>query len=245
MARRGDSASPTADSQRLDPDRIIGAALAVANRDGLSGTTLRKVGAELGADPTAVYRHFASKDHLVAAMADRLFGGIAEIRLPSDWRSRLEVLLRAGRDIYRTHSAIVEVLAGQAEDSPALLRINELTIGCLKAAGLNDDDVGRFHQILVALVIGAGVHEAAWLANGSDEREATRRTYSALDPQQFPLCSALAPHLFPPGDEAFDLVLGILLDAIETPSRAGRPRRADSRRAAPRVHSTTNRRTRP
>jgi AcrR family transcriptional regulator len=233
-------ASRPPETQRLDPDRIIGAALAVADRDGLPGVTLRKVGAELGADPTAVYRHFASKDHLLAAMADRLFGGVVEIRLPADWRSRLEVLLRAGRDLYSAHSAIAEVLAGRDEDSPALVRVNELVLGCLTSAGLDEDDVGRFHQVLVALVIGAGVHEAGWVA-GVDDREATRRAYSALDPREFPLCSALAPHLFPPGGEVFELALGILLDAIE--ARAGRARRSDPPRPGSDGRATTKRRT--
>ena len=54
---------------RLDADKILTAALAIADRHGLSGMTLRMVGAELGADPTSIYRHFASKEALVAAMA--------------------------------------------------------------------------------------------------------------------------------------------------------------------------------
>jgi AcrR family transcriptional regulator len=236
--------SRTAETQRLDPDRIIGAALAVADREGLSGMTMRKVGAELGADPTAVYRHFASKDHLVAAMADRLFGGVVESKLPADWRSRLEVLMRAGRNLYRSHSALVEVLAGRDEDSPALVRVNELSIGCLVSAGLDDDDVGLFHQVLVSLVIGAGVHDAGWLAAGDerDEREATRRAYSALDPREFPFSSALASHLFPPGDEVFDLALGIVLDAIEARARTRSPRRTAAPRPASRSRTTTKRR---
>jgi AcrR family transcriptional regulator len=224
--------SRTAETQRLDPNRIIGAALAVADREGLSGMTMRKVGAELGADPTAVYRHFANKDHLVAAMADRLFGAVAEFDLPADWRGRLEVLLRAGRDLYRSHSALVEVLAGRDEDFPALVRVNELVISCLASAGVDDDDVGLFHQVLVSLVIGAGVHDAGWRAEG-DEREATRRAYSALDPREFPSSSALASHLFPPGDEVFDLALGIVLDAIEARARTRRAHRTAAPRPVP------------
>ena len=232
MPRGTTASSRASDAPRLDPDRIITAALAVASRDGLSGMTLRKVGAELGADPTAVYRHFASKDRLVAAMADRLFAGVGDLELPQDWRGRLEVLLRGERDLYRTHSAIAEVLAGSDESSPALVRVNEELLGCLVAAGLDGDDVGCFHQLLVSLSIGAGVHEAAWTTG--DDREATRRAYSALDPREYPLNAALAPHLFPPGDEVFDLALGIVLDAIEARAKAGRARRATAPRHASR-----------
>jgi len=241
-AARETSVSRAPETQRLDPERIIGAALAVADRDGLSGVTLRKVGAQLGADPTAVYRHFASKDHLVAAMADRLFGGVIEVELPSDWRGRLEAVLRSGRDLYRRHSAIVEVLAGRDESSPALARVNEQIIDCLDSAGLDEADVGRFHQVLASLAIGAGVHEAGWISDG-DDRAATRRAYLALDPREFPLCTALAPHLFPPGDEVFDLMLGIFLDAVEARARVRRPRRTEQPRPASGGRATTKRRT--
>jgi AcrR family transcriptional regulator len=241
MPRGTTTSSRATDAPRLDPDRIITAALAVANRDGLSAMTLRKVGAELGADPTAVYRHFASKDHLVVAMADRLFAGVADLPLPQEWRPRLEMLVRAGRDLYRTHSAIAEVLAGSDESSPALVQVNEEVVGCLVDAGLDADDVGRFHQALVSVAIGSGVHEAAWA--GGEDRDATRRAYSALDPRDHPLCAALAPHLFPPGDEAFDLLLGIVLDAIEVQATAGRARRSTAPRRASGGRATTQRRT--
>src|SRR5262245_21254253 len=129
MPRKGTPAEHT----RLDPDRIVAAALTVAEREGLPAMTLRKVGAELEADPTAVYRHFASKDRRVMAMADRLFtGGVVERELPTAWRPRLEILLHAGRDIYRQHSALVHVLAGQPEDSPVLVRVNDSLIRCLE-----------------------------------------------------------------------------------------------------------------
>src|SRR4029079_7952585 len=55
---------------RVDADRIVDAALEVANELGLAGMTMRRVGARLGVDPTACYRYFASKDDLMAAIAD-------------------------------------------------------------------------------------------------------------------------------------------------------------------------------
>jgi len=251
MPRKQRAGTSAPESNRLDPERIVKAALAVADREGLSGMTLRKVGAELGVDPTAVYRHFASKEHLLEAMADRLFGGVVEVKLAPDWRTRLEDLLRGGRNIYRRHSAIVEVLAAHPEDSPEVVHINELLLGCLREAGLDDQDIGLFHQLLVSFAIGSGVLEAGWLKPGREDREAARRAYSALDPRVNPLSSALAPHMFPPGDESFDLALGILLDAVEARSqhataRGNEPRRAPSRRPGPTTpanRATTTRRT--
>ena len=214
-------------SARLDPDKIITAALAVADRQGLTGMTLRMVGAELGADPTAIYRHFSSKEALVAAIGDRLFGEVVAAELPTDWRPRLVALLRAARDVYRAHPALVDVLANQPEDSDNLLAINEVGVRCLADAGLDSKQIGLFHHVGTALVIGSGIVEAAWDASTDGDREATRRAYSALDPAKYPAATSAAASLFPEGDEGFDLALELLLEAI-TKAAAQRHGRSDT-----------------
>jgi AcrR family transcriptional regulator len=208
---------------RLDPDKILTAALAVAGRHGLSRLTLRMVGAELDADPTAIYRHFASKEALVAAMADRLFGEVADADYPADWRQRFVALMRAARDVYRANPTLVDVLANQPEESPSLVAINELSVGCLVEAGLDPVRVGLFHQLLTSYVIGTGVLEASWGAFGDNAREASRRAYSALDPRQFPNCVALAGSMFPAADDVLDFAIEVFLDAVTR--AAGEPGR--------------------
>ncbi|HEY5422573.1 MAG TPA: TetR/AcrR family transcriptional regulator [Ilumatobacteraceae bacterium] len=199
---------------RLDADKILTAALAIADRHGLSGMTLRMVGAELGADPTSIYRHFASKEALVAAMADRLFGEVAAADYPEDWRERFIAIGRAARHVYRSHPTIVDVLANQPEESPSLIAINELSIGCLVEAGLDPVQVGLFHQLLSSYVIGTGVLEASWDGFGDGARDASRRAYSALHPREYPNCVAFAWAMFPEADDVFEFAMGILLDAV-------------------------------
>ncbi len=68
---------------RLDASRIVDAALTIAARDGAPAVTMRRLGAELGVDATAFYRHFRTKDDLLAAMAERLLrprGGAVRAR---------------------------------------------------------------------------------------------------------------------------------------------------------------------
>jgi AcrR family transcriptional regulator len=214
---------------RLDQDKIVSAALRVADRQGVAGMTVRVVGSELGADPTAIYRHFASKDALVAAIADRLFGAMADVELPRPWRARLWALLQLGRDTYRAHPTVIDALAQHAEESQGLVKVNEALIGCLRDAGLDEADVGRFHQVLSSYVLGTALLEQAWAMPGVS-REASRRWYGALDPDEQPNCVASAPHLFPPADEVFGLAVEIFLDAIAS---AARRRRAAVKRPAP------------
>src|SRR5690349_23085020 len=78
----------------LDRERILTAAEAIVAREGVGKLTMRRIGAELGADPTAVYRHFRNKDELLTQLADRMFGTLPESDPDLDWRERLRVDLR-------------------------------------------------------------------------------------------------------------------------------------------------------
>ena len=225
---------------RLDPDKIVAAALTVADREGLDRTTLRMVGAELGADPTAIYRHFASKDALVTAMADRLFLGLLEIELPRPWRERMRVLLRASREMYVTHPTMVDVLPNRTEESDALRTLNEVLVGCLRDAGVDDVRIGLFHQMLSSYVIGTGVLEASWNRPENSSREASRRWYGALDPDEYPNCVATAPSLFPSGEDVFEFAVDLFIDAVSAAARDARRRSTSTRSAT----STTTRTSR-
>ena len=221
---------------RLDPDKIVAAALVVAERQGVAGMTLRMVGAELGADPTAIYRHFASKDALVVAIAERLFAGILEDEIPRSWRARMVWLARSGRDLYRAHPTIVETLATHPEESHALAKLNEIGLGALRDAGLDDAEAGRFHEVFVSYIVGTGVNEAAWKGSPAAGREAARRWYAALDPADFPNSVAVAESLFPPPDEVFDLALDVLLDAVAV---AGKRHRSRAKSTSPTTRNRT------
>jgi len=218
---------------RLDRDIILAAAQAVADRDGAKGLTLRRVGAELGADPTALYRHFRSKDELMVAMADRLFGGIPDAAPGMTWRENLRDLMLAARGVYHAHPAFVEALANQPDTTPNLSRIAERSLSAMLEAGLSPSDAALFDQLMVTFVAGTSVCEVSWEeTEAADWRATTRRWYAALPPDDYPNCTQIAHELYPDPDVVFLAGVEILLDAIEARiNEAGTPRRKETERA--------------
>ncbi|MFD8982275.1 TetR/AcrR family transcriptional regulator, partial [Streptomyces sp. NPDC059564] len=63
---------------QLTPDAIIEASLRIAARGSADAFTVRRLGEELGADPTAIYRHFRDKDELLLSVADRTLGEVLD-----------------------------------------------------------------------------------------------------------------------------------------------------------------------
>ena len=77
---------------RLTPDIIVTAAIEVIGEVGADQFSVRRLGDALGADPTAIYRHFRSKDELLRAMGDRGLDGVVDDLPASSWRDCIREL---------------------------------------------------------------------------------------------------------------------------------------------------------
>jgi len=202
---------------RLDRELILDAAQSIADREGVSKMTMRRIGAEIGADPTAVYRHFRDKNELLVQLADRLFGIGPEIPEGLDWRETLRIELRFGLNRYRCHPDLAMLLAVQPDDTPSLQVIADRCLGLLHEAGLRPDQAAEFFQIIENHVVGTGLYYSL-IENGHDSRladpDAMRRVYALLPAEHFPHAVAVSPHLFPDLDASFDRGTELIIDAI-------------------------------
>ena len=203
---------------RLDRERILDAAQAIAHEHGIAKLTMRRIGTALGADPTAVYRHFRDKNELLVELADRLFGIEPEVDPDLDWRETLRVEMRFGLNRYRSHPDLARLLAGQPDTTPSLERIADRCLSLLDEAGLTTEQAARFFQLIENHVVGTGLYYSLVEAVPDprvDDPEALRRVYALLPADRFPHAVKASPHLFPDFDEAFDHGTDVILDAIE------------------------------
>jgi AcrR family transcriptional regulator len=204
-------------AQALDGETIVAAACALADREGASAVTMRRLGAELGVDPTAVYRHFRSKQELLDAMADHLFKKVRnEFHLTGDPRTNLREMLLEGFRLYRSHPAMAVALARQRDDTQALAHLAELTIRELRLIGLSDEDAAWAYHSFIDVIVGTGVFHAVTPEYvDPEERAALRRAFAVLPPDTHPDSVAVSAHLFPDVEDVFRFTVDLLLDALE------------------------------
>jgi len=126
-----------ADRARLSRAAVIDRALALSDADGLDAVTIRRLAADLGVSPMALYWHFRSKDELLAGLADRVWAGIdVGVDPAAPWPAQLRGLLSSLVRVLREHpSASTLLLAGQKLTSPAALSATETTLDVLRRAG--------------------------------------------------------------------------------------------------------------
>lgn len=158
---------------RLSAALIIAAGLELAERPGTTSISVRELGASLGADPTAIYRHFRNKDELVAALLDELFRrSVDEVSAPiEDWKNRLRELSASTLNQFVHHPAIAVEAVVLTTGGPGERDAIELMLEAFSHACLSDSDTVRHYALLAShvLFVGAGI------ASGRGESEAGAR----------------------------------------------------------------------
>ncbi|MFF7243400.1 TetR/AcrR family transcriptional regulator C-terminal domain-containing protein [Embleya sp. NPDC008237] len=105
-------AHPPRTDAELTHERVVSAAVAIADERGLAAVSMRQIAAELGVAAMSLYRHVPGKEDLLAAMADRAF---AELPVASHgrvgWRARLETSARLQWGMYRRHPWLAQVMS--------------------------------------------------------------------------------------------------------------------------------------
>src|SRR6188768_2390754 len=100
----------------LSRDRVLLAAIAVADAGGLGSLTIRSLAHELGVKPMSVYHYVANKDEIIDGIVDLVF---SEIELPSidgDWRTEMRRRANSARRVMRRHPWSIPLL--QSRTSP-------------------------------------------------------------------------------------------------------------------------------
>lgn len=223
-------APATAPSRRraaLSREVIIEAALSIGSKEGGSALTFSRLGKELGADPTAVYRHFRDKDELVVALTDRMVSeSVERVRDVSPeevgWREWLRRVMHSIRSVYLDRPAIAVLAASRTAASASETASVERIIKVLHGAGLPVLEAAEVYRALVDLTLAFTQYSAAWslLDREYQDRDeaAWTVTYATLPQDHFPLLRESAARLveLTRDDTAvFDFTLATFLDGVE------------------------------
>lgn len=211
---------------QLDADTILSAALRLARDGGTEPLTVRRLGKELGADPTAIYRHFRDKDELIRAVIDRLIGdGAAGIDVEADWRTRLGTLADVTLEIFTAHPTIGAEAATRTTGGQGELAAVDLIIRAMVEAGLGPDDSVRYYAVFSSYLLAfCSAQARALLVAGPTAFDDDPRWVggsSALSVSRLPAVAAVRDRLEALRDrDVYRVGVEVILDAVEAQARA-------------------------
>jgi TetR/AcrR family tetracycline transcriptional repressor len=204
----------------LTTDRVVDAALRIADTDGIDGVSLRRIAATLGVTPMAIYRHVRDKGHLLDLMADRLLTELDPASPESSsWQEALRRVAASLLAVVQAHPA-APFLLSRPFVSPSALRVTETMLAILDRAGFGPGESVRLVQVLTGMVLGPAIHRATYSAarrESAADAEPEQPVWSALTAEEFPNLARVADQLMDwrPGPEADQLTIQLWVAGVE------------------------------
>ncbi|OOL26809.1 GntR family transcriptional regulator, partial [Rhodococcus rhodochrous] len=213
----------------LTRDRVVRAAVAIADAEGLGALSMRGVAARLGVAPMSPYRYVAGKDELIVLMADAAFGERGyPAQPPAGWRAPLELYARTLWSLHRRHPWLAQLgPITRPLPLPNLAAHAEWALAALDELGVAVDTAFDLHVLLFSYVQGIAVHiereRQALGASGVSEDEWMDDQLPALEAivssGSYPTFARTLLTLSAEGydldlDRLFELGLGALLDGL-------------------------------
>ncbi|HEY3903364.1 MAG TPA: TetR/AcrR family transcriptional regulator [Streptosporangiaceae bacterium] len=205
----------------LTPEAIITESLRLLDTGGRDGFSLPKLGRALGVDPTAVYRHFASKDDLVLAIADHLIEEAMDgfAALPC-WVDTITQAARRLRTTYLAHPAAAALSACRTTQRPAEMRAVDILIGAMLQAGFEGPQAAVAYRACGDFALAWAGGEAAFLSLDAGQQRADRAAwtyaYRAVDRTTYPNIWQIRDELDGVADDdIFDQILAVVVTGLQ------------------------------
>ena len=211
--------------ERLSAERIVEAAVEVADREGVAAVTMRRLAEALGVHPTSLYNHLPTKEAILDGIADHL---IEEAGLPTafdTWQDWVRALARGLRDIARAHPGAFLVFTQRgAVVGPAASAHTEGALDAFRRAGFSPLTSAKAVTGVALALLGVALNECP------PTTPFPTPDFSHLPPAEFPRIHEASAAAVGHENEIWELIVDSLirgLDAAADPgSRPSRRRRA-------------------
>jgi len=203
----------------LNRERVVRAAVALADDAGLEALSMRKLGQRLGVEAMSLYNHVANKDDLLDGMIDVVF---SEIDLPVvdvGWRKTMSQRAASVREALARHPWATGLMELRTTHGPASLRHAEAVLDRLREAGFSIEDATHAFWLLDSYIYGFAIQEAG-LPFGTPEElaEMAEIVLPQVSAAEYPRLNEAAAASLAAGydyTDEFEFGLDLILDGLE------------------------------
>ena len=216
-------------STQTDPDaaprtpltrqRVLAAAVALADRGGVGALSMRKLAQELGVEAMSLYHHVANKDDILDGIVDVVFG---EIELPTGeagWEAAMRRRSVSAREALRRHPWATGLMESRRTPGPANIRHHDAVLGVLRNAGFPVELAAHAYSLLDSYIYGFALQEASLPFHTPEEAaEVAQEIMSVFPADDYPHLAEIATeHALQPGydyGDEFLYGLDLILDGL-------------------------------
>lgn len=215
------SSPPRPQREPLSRDRVLQAAIRVADRGGVDAITMRRVAQELGVEAMSLYHHVANKESILDGVVDVVF---TAIELPpvghDDWREAIRARAHSARAVLSKHRWALGLMDSRRSPGPATLCHHDAVLGVLRRAGFSLPMAAHAVSIIDSYIGGFVLQEANLpVKTPEDLRDVAGGILDDLPASELPyLAEMIVDHALQPGYDhngEFGYGLDLILDALD------------------------------
>lgn len=203
----------------LSRDRVLSAAVRIADRDGLHALTMRSLATELDVKPMSLYHHVRNKDEILDGIVDAVF---AEIDLPDPsgpWREQVRRRASSARSALARHPWALTLMESRTNPGPATLQQHDAMLATFRRGGFSLPATAHAYAVLDAFVYGFALQEASLPFDESDDvPRVAEPIIERMPMQEYPNMARFAmEHVMKPGysfGASFEVGLDLVLDGL-------------------------------
>jgi AcrR family transcriptional regulator len=206
----------------LNRERILRAAIDVADREGLRGLTMRRLGQELAVEAMSLYNHVRNKDDVLDGIVDLV---VADIEVPpagTDWRAAMRMRAQSAHTVLLSHPWAALQIMSRFNIGPGMTRYLEQTLGRLREGGFSIEGALDAWNALDSHIYGFTLQELSLPFEVSETQRVSEEFLAQMPTDQFPHLAEVVGRIAETGRaEDFEFGLDLILEGLERQLRRG------------------------
>jgi AcrR family transcriptional regulator len=170
----------------LSRERVLRAAITLADRDGVDSLSMRKLGQALGVEAMSLYRHVANRDGILDGICDMVVGEIEVPAQDADWKRAMRQRAISAHEVVLRHPWASTLIESRTGLSPARLRYTNAIIGSLRKGGFSI--AAAYHAVIIldSYIYGFALQEVSWPVSAEESPAATQRMLIQVPAELYP-----------------------------------------------------------
>jgi AcrR family transcriptional regulator len=138
----------------LSRERVLAAAVELADREGIDALSMRRLGTELGVEAMSLYNHVANKEDVLDGMVDVILSEIDPAPDAGEWKARLRKRILSARRVMLRHRWASGVIVSRSQASPAMMSYMDGVAGIFLQGGFSVDLLHHAMHVLGSRILG-------------------------------------------------------------------------------------------
>lgn len=202
----------------LSRDRVLAAALDLADTGGLESLSMRKLAQALRVEAMSLYHHVSSRDDLLDGMVDAVVGEMEAPGAGVPWKEAMRQRATSAHRVLRRHPWAAALLMSRINVGPNMLRYIDATLGCLRDAGFDTAQADHAWNSLDAYVYGFTLHQLNFPVEPAEYARAAEAFLPMIPADRYPHMRAMTDELIAgrhDGLVRIEFGLDLMLDGLE------------------------------